>query len=169
MGIGAGIGPDNPLYPDTCVTGVGETLECIFTMSLSAAFVDPVVANSYRYETLDGSHFVSLGGFPSGFGAPFQLSSGSTFLGSFVPGDQFVFPNGGVTEFTISGITPSVDGSNPAAFPIQVGMDTVGTRFKSTALFQSAAAVPEPSAWTLLGLGLSALTIGHWRRHRSQR
>ncbi|MBS1827446.1 MAG: PEP-CTERM sorting domain-containing protein [Acidobacteria bacterium] len=165
---GPGISESNPLYPETCATNIGQTLECLFALAITVGWVDPIVANAYRYETLDGSHFLSLNGFPSGFGAPFQLYSGSTFLGSFGPGDQFVFANGGVTEFTIRGITPSVDGSNPAAFPIQVVMDTAGTQLKSTAFFQSETNVPEPSTLTVLGLSLAVLRGGHWLRRRGR-
>jgi hypothetical protein len=156
---GPGISASNPLYPDSgaCTSSVGNGAECTFITFLGPvlAFIDPPTANAYTYQILNGSHFTSLSGFPSGFAAPFDVSSNGIDYGHFAPGQTLTFPTG-VTTFTISGISPAVDGSSPTAFPVQVGTDAAGANIQLTA-FDSASAVPEPSSSSLVLTGLALL------------
>ena len=89
---------------------------------------DPPVTNAFDFSCPDGK-FTSINDFPTGFASPFTVSSGGVVLGSFTPGQSVQFPNGGVHEFRISGISPDVDGDNPYAFPINLSLDSVGVVF----------------------------------------
>lgn len=110
---------------------------------------DPLAANAYTFTTLDGGHFLSINDFPTGFNAPFVVSAGATILGSFEPGQSLQFP-GGVTQFTISGISPTLNGDDPMAFPINLSLDTVGGRFSMQALDEEGPPVPVPEPASLI-------------------
>ena len=129
---------DNPVLPNP--DGV-EDGSFFFDNAPSGAWTDPALASGYTY-TIDtpGSLFTEIAGFPTGFAAPFTVSVGDTVLGTFEPGDNFIFPNGGVESFTISGITPPGLSDDPAAFPIQLAFNTPSASFTQTAI-----TVPEPS------------------------
>jgi hypothetical protein len=131
-------------------------LLCVGNWGVGVAWLDPTSANVYTYQTLDGSLFTSIAGFPTGFSSPFDVSSGGVDYGLFGPGQTLAFPGGGVSSFTISGINPSVDGSSPTAFPLEVSLNTVGAQVEATAFDQSTT-TPEPSSFllcvTVLGLG----------------
>lgn len=123
----------------------------IFTEVPSLAWSDPFLASAYSY-TMDtpGSLFTEIADFPIGFDNPFTVSVGDTILGNFEPGDNLIFPDGGVTSFTISGITPPGLSDDPTAFPIQLGFNTPTASFTQKALL-----VPEPGI--ILGLGIVSL------------
>ena len=156
---GPGINDQNPLYPDQ-VAGCGTGKICWFWYGVGAVTgaltYDPSGANAYTYQTLDGSLFTSVGGFPSGFASPFDVASGGTDFGLFSSGQTLTFPNGGVSQFTVSGIDPAVDGSSPTAFPLRIGENTIGANFEATAFEQSTAA-PEPKSWTFCAITLTVL------------
>lgn len=146
-------------YPDSFVCpvfGTPNIFACIadwgslFNGSFPVV-LDPLPATSYTYQALDGSLFTSLGGFPFGFAAPFDVSSGNTDFGLFGAGQALTFPNGGVSSFTISNITPSVDGSSPTAFPVSVTFDSApaGVEAVSSPLLVS------PSQLTVSASGLA--------------
>ncbi len=68
-----------------------------------------------------GSLFQYVDGFPSGFASPFTISVGGQVVGTYGPGQEVdftAFPGGGVSSFTITGISPGVDPSNSTAFPL---------------------------------------------------
>ena len=148
---------DNPVLPNP--DGV-EDGSFFFSNVPTGAWTDPALASGYTY-TIDtpGSLFTEIAGFPTGFAAPFTVSVGETVLGTFEPGDNFIFPNGGVESFTISGITPPGLSDDPTAFPIQLAFNTPSASFTQTAI-----TVPEPS--TLLGLSL--LSFGGLLTRRSK-
>ena len=148
---------DNPVLPNP--DGV-EDGSFFFSNVPTGAWSDPVLASGYTY-TIDtpGSLFTEIAGFPTGFAAPFTLSVGDTILGTFEPGDNFIFPNGGVESFTISGITPPGLSDDPTAFPIQLAFNTPSASFTQTAI-----TVPEPN--TILGLSL--LSFGGLLTRRSK-
>jgi hypothetical protein len=78
------------------------------------------------------SLFTSILDFPVGFADPFTVSTGSAVLGQFGPGQSVDFTRfgGGVTEFTVTGISPLADAANPVAFPLQLGFNTPTATFE---------------------------------------
>ena len=166
---GPGISATNPLYPDTGGGGCGTGKICWFWPVVIGTnlFFDPAVYNAYTYQTLDGSLFTSVSGFPSGFASGFDVSSGGVDYGLFVPGQTLTFPGGGVSQFTISGITPNVDGSSPTAFPIQLGLNQLNASVEAIAIDQ-AATTPEPGSFGLVVGCLFFVTLYGVRRRRSK-
>jgi len=56
--------------------------------------------------------FTGITDFPTGFSRPFDVIVDGSLVGSFGPGgtvDFSSFPGGGVTSFTVAGISPVVD------------------------------------------------------------
>src|SRR5271157_123355 len=152
---GPGISASNPLYPDSssfCGEGAPACIFLVYIFEL-AAYFDPVTANTYIYQTLNGALFTSVGGFPSGFSSPFDVSSGGTNYGLFGPGETLTFPGGGVSHFTISGISPSVNGSSPTAFPVELGVNTIGAQVEAIAL-----TAPQPISTKASGLAYSRVS-----------
>ncbi|HYF37985.1 MAG TPA: VCBS repeat-containing protein, partial [Prosthecobacter sp.] len=121
--------PTNPNPPVPCPAGVSSAAFC-FTppTALGPEWYDPPATDAFDFSSPDAK-FISINDFPPGFAAPFTVSTGGEVLGSFMPGESVQFPNGGVNEFRISGISPTVDGNNPYAFPINLSLDKVGVVF----------------------------------------
>ena len=118
--------PSNPLPPRLCGHLVPFFAWCPVSAPQSSWY-DPPTTTGYRFTTLEGK-FTAIDDFPPGFSERFQVHAGGALLGQFGPGERVDFP-GGVGEFTVSGITPAVDGSSPLAFPIKLSLDTVGVTF----------------------------------------
>jgi len=93
---------------------------------------DPPAAPAFHYFMTAGSLFTQILNFPPGFNNPFSVSSGGVALGSFTPGQSFTFPNGGVSEFTVSGISPAADPSD--GFPLQLAFNTATADFAQVAI-----------------------------------
>jgi|GEM_PF-6202875 len=94
---------------------------------LAGVWIDPPAAFGFRYVTTSDSLFTEILDFPTGFSGEFTVSVGDTVLGSFGPGDRVDFtgfPGGGVSEFTVTGISPVVDSEDPLAFPLKVAFNT---------------------------------------------
>jgi hypothetical protein len=69
----------------------------------------------------------------------------------------------GVPEFTLSGIAPLVDSTDPMAFPLKIGFDTSRASFRMTPIV--ATGVPEPGIVAGLAIfGLSSLCIKFWQQ-----
>jgi len=122
-------GPDDVNPPVPCPDGVPPGSYC-FTppTALGPAWYDPPATEAFDFSS-PVAKFISINDFPPGFSSPFTVSTGGVVLGSFSPGQSVQFPNGGVHEFRISGISPTVDGGNPYAFPINLSLDKVGVVF----------------------------------------
>ncbi len=120
---------DNPNPPVPCPDGVPPGTFC-FTppRPIGPAWYDPPVTDAFDFSS-PNAKFISINDFPPGFASPFTVTTGGVVLGSFMPGQSVQFPNGGVSEFRISGISPAVDGDNPYAFPINLSLDKVGVVF----------------------------------------
>jgi hypothetical protein len=125
-------GPDDTNPPVPCPDGAPSGTFC-FTppVAIGPAWYDPPATEAFDFSSPDAK-FLSINDFPSGFSSPFIVSTGGTVLGSFSPGQSVQFPNGGVHEFRISGISPTVDGGNPYSFPINLSLDKVGVVFTMT-------------------------------------
>jgi len=133
--------PTNPQPPGPCPVGADPSAIC-FPTPPQPSWYDPAPTNGYRFTAFDG-RFLAIEDFPPGFDAAFDVNVGGTHFGPFGPGQRVDFP-GGVTEFTITGIRPTVDGSNPLAFPIKLSLDTVGSTFAMVPLGESAVDVTPP-------------------------
>jgi hypothetical protein len=128
----------NARAPVPCSLGVPSEAFC-FT-PIGPGWYDPPATDAFDFNSPDAK-FISINDFPTGFSSPFTVSTGGVVLGSFMPGQSVQFPYGGVNEFRISGISPTVDGSNPYAFPINLSLDKVGVVFTMTPVPASAPAL----------------------------
>jgi hypothetical protein len=115
---------------------------------------DPDVANEFDFQMTNSSLFTGIADFPTGFNSPFQVfGPANQFLGTYGPGQSVNFVTllgGGVSNFKILGINPSVDPNDPGSFAVQLNFNTSTASFDMTA-------VPEPSFAGLAGFGLMAL------------
>jgi len=114
---------------------------------------DPPAALGYLYETDGATNFTELmlpGSVPDadGFYTVSDAINGTVVLAA---GDSYVFPTP-VSQFTVTGIDPNVDGGNPAAFPTFLAFDGFSNNFAMSPL---SAAIPEPcSLWPMIAAAL---------------
>lgn len=145
----AGNSQSDPIIPTTFIDNVW-----VFNNVPSRLWYDPPLSSGYTYRTTaEGLLFTRILGFPTGFDSPFTVEVEGNEIGVFEPGDTLIFPNGGVSEFSITGINPKIDIEDPLAFPIQLEFNSFTASFEMSPLVTSES-VPEPS--TILGLGLIA-------------
>lgn len=158
-GISPGSSENNPVLP-----GGMEDGSFSFVGVVTGAWVDPPVAEGFRYTMNSDSLFTEIQDFPTGFPNPFTVSVNGQELGEFGPGDSVdftQFPGGGVKEFTITGLTPLVDPENPVAFPLKVGFDTETADFtmgaildpEAVAFYEENPVGPEPFTFNILSDG----------------
>jgi PEP-CTERM motif len=149
-----------PLLP--AVVGSGHF---VFSNVPGGLWFDPSGASGFHFvmET-SGAVFTQILNFPTGFSNPFVVSSGGNLLGSFTAGNSFLFPGAGVSEFSITGISPTADPTNPNGFPIQLQFSTALATFDMDAINS----VPEPGTLLLLASGVAGLGLS-WRRKRGRR
>jgi hypothetical protein len=155
FGDSAGASQNSPLLPS--VSGS----KFVFSNVFSGAWVDPPSASGFAYQATGGTLFTGIQGFPSGFSQAFTVTVGGTVVGAYSPGQSVTFSSP-VSEFSITGISPLVDSSNPSAFPLAIDFSNPsGNSFTMTSL----SSVPEPSRLVgLLGI-LGAGVVGlYWRR-----
>ncbi|MCK5001025.1 MAG: hypothetical protein KAS23_15890 [Anaerohalosphaera sp.] len=118
--------------PTTVIDGVYRFVEVN-----TDDWVDPLAAEGFRYVMTGTSLFTDILEFPTGFDQPFTVIAEDTTLGSFSNPDALDFVallGHGVSEFTITGITPVVDSENPMAFPIRLRYDTPKADFDMIAI-----------------------------------
>lgn len=126
---------------------------------------DPPLASGFEYKmTTPGSLFTAIHDFPTGFTQPFTVASGGVILGTGRPGDTFLFPGGGVSEFEILGIQPLVDPANTSAFPLQLDFNTPTASFT-----MSPVTVPEPSGLIMGTFAVLFLFCSRQAMPRTQR
>jgi hypothetical protein len=132
--------------------------------------IDPSVAIGYTF-----SASVPFLSFQTEFlGDPEYFVHVGLFSHSYTPGTTFVFGDFGlsnVTAFTLDGIDPALglDPDNGLAFKTKLLMDVAGptvVTITQTAI-RSAGAVPEPSSWAMLILGLGGVGLTLRRRNRA--
>lgn len=135
----------NPVLPDEVD---GTTF--IFNDAPGSGWFDPPAASGYVYEMTSDTNFVSV------FLPTFDLvpDADGEFIVSSIHGDvtvfagtSYMFPTP-VDQFVITGIDPTVDGSDPLAFPVFLTFDGFSNSFTQTP-------IPEPTAAALSVLGLA--------------
>ena len=148
---GPGSSPTDPVLP----TGV-------FAFSGSAGdWFDPPAASGFVFSTVGGSLFTYIDDFPAGFDSPFSVNVNGHSLGLFGPGQEVDFLSlvgHGVSTFSITGIQPAADPTNPLSFPVRLDFDTSNATFTMMP-------VPEPSSLALAAFGLAGLAA---RRSQKQ-
>ncbi|WP_368007559.1 hypothetical protein [Laspinema palackyanum] len=158
-GISPGSSENNPVLPGGMEDGAFS-----FVGVVTGAWVDPPVAEGFRYTMNSDSLFTEIQDFPTGFPNPFTVSVNGQELGEFGPGDSVdftQFPGGGVKEFTITGLTPLVDPENPIAFPLKVGFNTETADFtmgaildpEAVAFYEENPVGPQPFTFNILSDG----------------
>lgn len=123
--------------------------------SLPPGYYDPAAASGFNYQLADGARFTRAFDFPTGFNGPFTVLVDGQVVGQYAAGDTVdfsSFPGGGVTSFTVKGINPTVDSSDPLAFPLGLDFD------RATAIV-TMVAVPEPSTWALAAFGALSMVV----------
>ncbi|MDI9636150.1 hypothetical protein QM565_10195 [Geitlerinema splendidum] len=154
---------DNPFLPDIIEdSGNGWWFERV----PSGQWFDPPTTFGFGYEMQSDSLFTEILGFPTGFDSPFTVSVGDRVLGQFSPGQAVSFLDTlgwGVSHFTVTGISPTVDLSDPTAFPLQIAFSTQHASFRMYGIERpDSAAVPESApVWGLLFLCAIAI---FWKR-----
>ena len=151
---------DNPILPNRIGPRVFD-----FDNVPRGQWYDPPAAFGFEYTMTSDSLFTQILNFPIGIDADdlFTVTAGDTVLGEFGAGQSVDFVSllgSGVSSFTITGIDPLVDGSDPTAFPLQLDFNTPTASFEMRAL----ASTPEPS--TFLGLSTIALAGGTLLRRK---
>lgn len=125
----------NPVLPTTILPS-GAFL---FLNVSGGLWFDPPMSPGFRYTMTGDSLFTKILDFPTGIDSDnlFNVFVEDISIGQFSPGQavDFVALLGhGVKEFTVSGIDPLVDSSNPIAFPIQLDFSTEKASFKQEAI-----------------------------------
>jgi hypothetical protein len=138
----------NPLMPSG--SGPGWF---VFTEAPRNTWVDPATAWGFDYEMTGQSLFTKISDFPTGFG-PLKVTADGQILGSaFGPGQSLDFVTllgHGVSEFTVTNISPLVDPADPLCFPLKLDFNTDTASFNMTAL-------PEPATMALVAVGALSL------------
>jgi uncharacterized repeat protein (TIGR03803 family) len=152
----------NPQLPNTAAAGTFT-----FENVPNGSWFDPPYYPSITYNTTAGALFTEILGFPSGYG-PMDVTANGHDFGDFTNGQTLDFTTefpGGVSSFTISGISPLVDFGNTSSFPLQLQFNQAFASFTMVGE-QSATATPEPS--TLVGavFGTLGLLLAVWRQRR---
>jgi len=163
--IGMGLAPYSPVRPTVGQSQADPRLPDVILENVPFTFIgartgdwfDPPSATGYRYQMTSASLFNDILNFPAGFAATMTVSApGCTIPGLHGNGSavDFVATCGaGVSEFTITGISPAVDAADPAAFPLQLAFDTLSADFTMTPIV----AVPELPGSLLMLAGLTGL------------
>ena len=161
-----GSSQENPILPERFELIGGH--QFVFNNVPRGFWYDPPAAFGFEYTMLSDSLFTQILDFPVGIDTDdlFTVTVGDNVLGEFGPGQSVDFVSllgGGVSSFTVTGIDPLVDGSDPTAFPIRLDFNTETASFEMRAL---TASTPEPSV--LIGLGTLALTTGALLKRKRQ-
>jgi hypothetical protein len=134
----------------------------------SGAWFDPPMVGTYQFTMTDGNFFTNILAFPTNIGdadGKFAVSVGNTLIGVFGEGESVSFADfgfaNGVTAFTISGISPLVDGANPLGFPVKLAFSSPFTSFTMEGITITA---PEPGTLTLILVGLAGCAVRRNRR-----
>jgi hypothetical protein len=155
-----GVSPKMPLLPSSTLPG-----KFVFANPAPGLWFDPLLADGFTY-TLDGqATFIEVASPPASFGfGPVKVVVGGVVVDLLNPGEDFFF-GPGVTSFSLEGISPFVDATDPQAFP--TFLDFTGQAADLTMTAIEIEAVPEPSTWLLLSTGLLGLLGYGWRQRHA--
>ena len=158
------------------VVRVGNQVLYTFNLTVAGGVtyaIDPEVATGYIYQTGAGNpNFASVSLPNIGNPNPYALYvwNGSSFVfdTTLAANTVFDFAAGGVSEFEVLGIDPSLglDPNNPTAFITDLTFEGAGT-FTGTMTPITASVVPEPSTWAMMGLGFAGLAFVGYRPRKS--
>ncbi len=116
-----GMGPDDPLLP----THINVDGTFNFINVASGHWFDPPLVDAYMFDATDGSHFIEVGMPPLESVADADgMYLVTSILGAqpVTAGANLIFASP-VDFFTVSGITPLVNGADAEAFPIYLAFD----------------------------------------------
>ena len=133
---------------------------------LSHQWYDPVAADGYNFVMTNDRLFTAIDSLPGFLGSELEVLVNGVSLGLFGAHDSLNFNEllgQGVSSFSLRGIDPEVDGSDPLAFPIQLAFNRDGADFTMTAV-SNVAAVPEPETYALMAVGLGLMGFVGRRR-----
>jgi hypothetical protein len=135
-------------------------------------FIDPAVATGYIYKTGSGDpNFASVELPDIGNSSPYDLYlwNGSAFVfdTTLAADTLFDFAAGGVSEFEVLGIDPSLglDPTNPTAFITALTFEGAGSFTGTMTPITTNVSIPEPTSLVLLISGL--LGLGLMRGYRN--
>ena len=142
---------DNPVLPFVPAPGQFE-----FPDPTPRRWYDPP-ASTYEYEVATEFIYVEL----CSFCPASDLYIGGVFKASLAPKGSYTF-GPGVKEFTLK-LVYQVDGSDPTAYPVFLDFAPGAASLTIRAIFDPTGAVPEPSTYMMLGMGIVALAYRRMR------
>jgi hypothetical protein len=161
--------------PTTTVSGKGVVYGFNLTVEPGLTYyLDQEVATGYVFQTGSGNpNFASVELPDIGNPTPYNLYSwnGSSFVFDtmLVAGTVYDFTGGGVSEFEVLGIDPSL-GLNPANTTAFItGLTFVGDGYFTGTMTPITTSVPEPSTWALMLVGFGGFGFIGYRKAKKGR